>query len=146
MKAKKLAFLLLAALLMGVCFYAYFFAGPFRFVDQPLWDESLQHLRSGASSGASWTRSPADAADEYLHWWCDPSDRPERVKLDISVSYRSPDEAVVSVINRYCKDDSVSVMCDRLTLRHERGAWSPLRHQAAWQGRGRFGWTTQPTL
>ena len=116
----------------------YLFGGPYRFVEVPLREASLQHLQS--STAAS---TPADAADEYLHGWVHPSDRPKRSRLEIAVRYTSEHEAIVTVINRFCQDDSLSVTCDRVTLRHQAGVWLPLRHRATWQCRNAIGWTTK---
>ncbi|MEI6536772.1 MAG: hypothetical protein WCN98_15605 [Verrucomicrobiaceae bacterium] len=144
MKTKKVLLPLAALLLVGIGTFVYFFGGPFRFVDEPLAEESLQHLRAGARSGAPWLSSPADTVFEYLYWWpqLDPTNR---AKLDISVSYHSPDVAIVTVIDNGCRDDSTWRTCDRVTLLQKSGLWLPVRHQSAWQGRGRIGWTTQPT-
>jgi hypothetical protein len=132
--------LLTAAVLAAAAgVYLYFFGGPYRFTDLPLREESRWHLRS-----VSPIPSPADAAVEYLHCQCHPQDRPKRSELEISETRRSTDEAVVTVIVRGCADDSVSASADRLTLVHENGRWIPARHEAAWQGRKRFGWSTNP--
>jgi hypothetical protein len=144
MKAKKALLLLAALLLIGGGTLIYLFGGPYQLVNRPLDAQSLQHLRS-SSGGASWASSPSETAYEYLYWWPE-IDRPNRAKLEITTSYRSPDEAVVTFVDHDCKSDSTSLTCDRLTLRRENGAWVPVRNQAAWQGRGRIGWTTQPTL
>jgi hypothetical protein len=106
---------------------------------------SLQHLHSGRDTGAPWLASPSEIAFEYLYWWPE-LDSPNRAKIRITVSYRSPDEVIVTVIDNDCQDDSTWRTCDRLTLRRQQGLWLPVRHQAAWQGRGRIGWTTKPTL
>ena len=143
MKAKKVYLLLAVPVLIVTGIYIYFFTGPYRFVESPLAEESLQHLRSGAGGGASWLASPSETAFEYLYWWPQ-LDRPNRSRLDIATSYRSPDEAVVTIIDNDTRDDSISRYCDRVTLRQQSGVWLPVRHQAAWQGRGRFGWTTEP--
>ena len=68
MKAKKLYLILAVPLLICIGFYIYFFAGPYRFVDSQLAEESLQHLRSSAGGGASWLASPSETAFEYLYW------------------------------------------------------------------------------
>jgi hypothetical protein len=144
MKAKKVFLLLTAFLLIGSGIFIFFFGGPYRFVDSPLDKKSLQHLRAGTSTAASWAASPSETAFEYLYWWPQ-LDRPNRARLDISVAYRSPDDAIVTVIDNDCQDDSIWRTCDRLTLHRQSGVWLPVRHQSAWQGRGRIGWTTQPT-
>jgi hypothetical protein len=142
-KSTRKHFLLFGLLLFFVAgVYVYFFGGPYRFVDVPLAEDPMQHLRSSAR-GAPWSSSPAEAALEYLGWW--PSlDDTNRSKLNITTSFRSSDEAVVTIIDNDTRDDSVSRTCDRLTLRRQSGVWLPIRHQQAWQGRGRFGWTTKP--
>lgn len=145
MAAKKLYLLLPVLLLIAAGTYIYFFTGPYRFVDSELAEESLKHLRAAANSGASWVPSPSETAFEYLYWWPQ-LDRPNRAKLDIHVSFRSSGTAIVTVIDTDTRDDSISKSCDRITLRLQKGVWLPVRHQQAWQGRGRFGWTTEPAL
>ena len=145
MRAKSACLLIATPIVVVAAIYFVFFAAPHRFVDRSIVAESVEHLRSSARGGPAWLESPADTAFEYLYWWPQ-IDRPSRAKHDISVSYRSPDEAVVTIIDNDTRDDSVSRTCDRLTLHRDAGLWIPVRHQAAWQGRGRFGWTTQPAL
>src|SRR4051812_17114479 len=98
MNAKKVLLPVAALLLIGTGTFIYFFGGPFRFADEDLAQESLQHLRSDSSSGVPWLASPAETVFEYLYWWPQ-LDRPNRAKLDIRVSYRSPDDAIVTVID-----------------------------------------------
>jgi hypothetical protein len=145
MKAKKIYLPLTVVMLIAGGIYIYFFTGPYRFVESSIAEESLQHLRSAAGSGASWLASPSETAFEYLYWWPQ-IDRPNRAKLDIATSYQSSDEAIVTVIDNDTRDDSISRDCVRITLRRQSGFWIPVRQQAAWQGRGRFGWTTKPAL
>lgn len=121
----------------------YFLGGPWSFIDRPLHDESLRHLRTSAA-GAPWAASPGETALEYLYWWAE-SDRPRRDNIDIHVSMHTGDDAVVTVTENGCQDDSLSRLCSRITMRRQDGLWIPVRHQAAWQGRGRIGWTTLPT-
>jgi hypothetical protein len=144
MKAKKALLLFAALLIIGGGPLIYLFGGPYSFVDRSLAEQSLQHLRS-SSGGSSWASSPSETALEYLYWWPQ-LDRPNRSKLDIATFYRSPELAVVTFIDNDTRDDSISRSCNRITLRRQSGVWFPIRHQAAWQGRGRIGWTTQPTL
>ena len=130
--------MLAVLLLLAVGIYLYLFGGPYWFVQFPLREASLQHLRSSPA-----TSNPVDDADEYLHGLFPPSDRPERSKLEITIRQTSEQETVVTVIDRFCKDDSVYATCDRLTMRRQNGGWIPVRHQAVWQGRDLIGWTTQ---
>jgi hypothetical protein len=59
MRASKSARSGVGLLLLVGGFYTYFFAGPWRFVERPLWQQGLQHLSSSATAASS----PADAAD-----------------------------------------------------------------------------------
>jgi hypothetical protein len=148
MKVKKVYLLLAVPVFVVTGVYIYFFTGPYRFVEFPLEEGSLRHLRSGVGSGASWLASPSETAFEYRYWWPGPeSERPNRSKIDITTSYRSTDEAIVTIIDNDTRErrDSIPRICIRLTLRRQSGVWIPVREQDAWQFRGRFGWTTQPT-
>jgi hypothetical protein len=135
----KISLLILASLLLlagGAL--TYLFGGPYRFIQVPLQEPSLQYLRSSPAAS-----TPADAADEYLHGLLFPADRPQRQRLEIAVRHVSEQEAIVTVINRFCSDDSLSVTYDRLTLRHQSGVWLPVLHKATWQCRNAIGWTTK---
>lgn len=140
MKAKRLLLTFAALLLISLGTYNFFFGGPYRFVDRNIEEQSLQHLHLNPAG-----TSPSEIAFEYLYWW--PGiDRPDRAKLEITTSYHPTGVAVVTIFDHDGQSDSTYSTCDRLTLRRQNGAWIPIRHQAAWQGRGRIGWTTQPTL
>jgi hypothetical protein len=120
------------------------FTGPYFFVDQPLWPPAVAHLREGASKTADEATSPTGAAIEYLYFG--PGiDPPDWRYIQTKVSVLSPTEVIVSVFDG-SGDDSVYLTCDRLTMRLEDNIWIPIRHQEAWQGRGRIGWTTKPCL
>jgi hypothetical protein len=140
MKKKRFPVIGTAILVMAALLSVWFFGGPFRFVDQPLDETSLDHLASSAAGRGS----PEDVTDEYLHGLLHPGDRPNRGGLDISVSHPNAAEAVVTVIDRDVRDDSISACCDRVTLRLQNSRWKPVRHQMAWQGRGLIGWSTRP--
>ena len=123
-----------------ICIYILAFTGPYRFVDRQLSQSAIEHLREGALKKAAWTGSPAATAIEYLG-----ADTPDSRYIRTRVSDLSSTEAIVSVFDS-SGDDSVYLTCDRITMRLENTAWIPIRDQQAWQGRGRFGWTTQPCL
>jgi len=138
MKAKKALLIFASLLLLAAGAFLYLFGGPYRFVLRPLHEPSLQHLQFSTAA-----LTPEDAADEYLHGLVHPSDRPKRSRLEITVRHASEQETVVTVINRFCQDDSLSITCDRLTLRRQSGVWLPVLHRAAWQCRNAIGWTTK---
>lgn len=117
---------------------------PKSFITQPISPVSLAHLREGFSNDEKWAGFPADSALEYLHWKLDVSERPNKAKLQITIE-AVKNALVVTIIDDQLQDDSVYVMCDQLTMHQEGLGWVPIRHQSAWQGRGRVGWTTKPT-
>lgn len=118
---------------------------PKQFVERPLDTNSLNHLQAGFANKPAWSTSPVDSAIEYLQWQFGPSDRTAKTLLQITVATVNGD-TVVTIVDDQLKDDSVYVLCDRLTMRRGGGAWLPARHEAAWQGRGRVGWTTNLTM
>ena len=116
--------------------YLWYFGGPYRFVEVPLRPAFVEY--AARQKGA-----PLEAADEYLHGNCHPSDRPKLAELDSEVEQASVAEAVVTIINRRCGDDCVSAQCDRVTLRRQAGGWVPVKHEVTWQSRSNFGWSTK---
>jgi hypothetical protein len=144
MRSKKVLLTLALMLLIASGLGLYLFGGPNHFVEVPLPQQSLAHLRSTAGN-ASWRALPSDTAFEYLYWWPQ-IDRPNRNKMEVAVAYRSASEVVVTIIDNDTQDDSVFRTCDRITMHLEGDIWLPARHQRAQQGRGHIGWTTEPTL
>ncbi len=124
--------------------YVVLFTGPYWFTDLALSEPRIDHLRAGVTRGEPWN-TPEQAAVEYLQSFAGhPSDRSKPPAMRISAARRSATEAVVTVFVR-AEDDSIDLICNRLTMRLDRGVWIPVRHQSAWQGRGRIGWTIKPT-
>jgi hypothetical protein len=65
-------------------------------------------------------------------------------RMRVSVSSQSARRTVVNILEA-AEDDSLYLFYHRFTLERERSVWRVIRHQVAWQGRGRLGWTTRPT-
>ncbi|RYD73751.1 MAG: hypothetical protein EOP84_21060 [Verrucomicrobiaceae bacterium] len=66
----------------------------------------------------------------------------------IQVSSKEIDENTlrVKVYNPRCEDDSISRSIQRVYLRRDESQrWIPVRQEWSHKGRGRFGWTTEPT-
>ena len=89
-----------------------------------------------------------DAAVRYFLGSFNALDAPKPERLRVSTVSASSDHAVVDlfVANGEGGGDSTSVSYQRFTLQRTPTGWNVVRHQAAWQGRGRIGWTTKPTL
>lgn len=144
MKTKKVTLIgTVCVLLLAAGVFQFFSDGPDHFIEREISAPSVQKLRLAAARGDSWALSPASAAVEYLE--AGESERSEAQDLHVSVSSHTGETAVVIVIVD-ARDDSVYRIYNRLTLRRESGAWIPVQHQTAWQGRGRIGWTTKPTM
>lgn len=122
--------------LAAACASMYLFAGPFRFKEYPISESRLSDTKPESS--------PVEVAYDYLYGKCSESDRPKREALKIKVRYSGEDWVVVRMNNDQLSNDSLFETCDRLTLQRRNGTWAPIRHQAAWQGRGQIGWTTRP--
>jgi hypothetical protein len=141
-KRGLLALVAVATVLLGS--YVVLFTGPYRFTERDLREAFIAHLREGVARGEPWD-SPTMAAVEYIQSFAGhPSDRSKPSALRITSSQRSATEVTVTVFDRV-EDDSIDLVCHRLTMRLDRGVWIPVRHQVAWQGRGRIGWTIKPT-
>jgi hypothetical protein len=105
-------------------------------------------VESGLSVNRGDDLNPADAARCYFRdHLVEAGVNPTEIKSErwtISVSSRTSDQAIVNVLEP-CEDDSVYLIYNRFTLNRTKDLWRVVRHQSAWQGRGRLGWTTRPT-
>ena len=90
--------------------------------------------------------TPKLAALKFYGCFSRNPDAPKIEHLKVSVARVASDRAIVTIIDPYVESDSTDVTCNRYTLRRTPRGWEMLRHQAAWQGRGRIGWTTEPTI
>jgi hypothetical protein len=132
----RLSTLVGVLLLVAWVTYLYFFGGPFQFVDYPVLRQSSTFIPP-----PSWS-TPEGRAFDLLY---DDGDSRVKGKVEVSVLSRSDTIAIVRAIDNR-GDDSVYRTYHLLTMRYELGAWEITRHQLAWSGRGRLGWTTKPTL
>lgn len=88
---------------------------------------------------------PTECAARYVYFNTDYHTKtPDRVRI---VTKRlSENQVRVSLHDPSCRDDSVRSSIDRIYLeRNGDGIWIPQRHEWSHTGRGRFGWTTEPT-
>ena len=89
--------------------------------------------------------NPSDCAARYIFFNTDYHGvTPERIR--VSVKNLSDTQVRVVLFDPSCQDDSVHSLIDRILLqRNGEGIWVPILHEWSHTGRGRFGWTTEPT-
>lgn len=115
---------------------------PFSYAEQPLNPDALQHV---AKLQSKTEVTPENVALQYLYFGSDyESAVPARIKVASSVLDR--DTTRVRVYDPNCQDDSVHSSIHRIYLRRNAlRVWEPFKVDFSHRGRGRFGWTTEPT-
>lgn len=88
---------------------------------------------------------PRECAARYLYFNTDyHSETPDRIL--ITKKMLSKDGVRITLHDPSCRDDSIHSSISRIYLeRSDDGIWIPVRHEWSHTGRGRFGWTTEPT-
>lgn len=87
---------------------------------------------------------PDQCAVKYLFYQTDYHDQvPDRIK--VTVKKIGQEKVMVIIDDPSCQDDSVYSSRDRIYLIHENHIWKPVQHEWSHRGRGRIGWTTEPT-
>lgn len=88
---------------------------------------------------------PAECAVQYLFYQTDYHSKPP-AWIEVSSNAMPNGEIRVRVHNPKCQDDSVTEHIDRLYMHmDENQQWIPIKHEWSHTGRGKFGWTTEPT-
>ena len=115
---------------------------PFGYAERPIYSDAVAFVSRLQADGE---RDPEVIAVRYLFYGTDHQSKvPERIRL--SSRRISSDTIRVRIYDPSCGDDSVYSSIDRVYLRHEiSGGWTPTRVEWSHKGRGRFGWTTEPT-
>lgn len=136
---------LLPVLLFGIGALALVFAKltiPFHYAEIPLDPEAVSHVISLQAKGG---QTPDRVATHYLFFRGDYHDAPPKW---IEVTSKQIDENTVrvKVFDPRCEDDSISHSIQRVYLRRDESQrWTPVRQEWSHKGRGKFGWTTEPT-
>jgi hypothetical protein len=88
---------------------------------------------------------PKECAARYVYFKTDyHTETPDRIR--IVTKCLSGNQVRVSLHDPSCRDDSIHSSIDRIYLeRNDDGIWIPTGHEWSHTGRGRFGWTTEPT-
>lgn len=115
---------------------------PFSYADAPITQEAAFYIASLQERGE---QDPKVIATSYLYYGGDYQDAmPRRIKVNATELNR--DTVRVRVFDPSCEDDSIYSSIRRVYLRKdESGRWIPIRVDWSHRGRGRFGWTTEPT-
>jgi len=88
---------------------------------------------------------PNKCAVHYLYFNTDyHREIPNRIRL--KAKHLSKNQVLVTLHDPSCSDDSIHSSIDRIYLEYNNdGIWIPIRHEWSHTGRGKFGWTTEPT-
>ena len=116
---------------------------PLSYAERPVYKEAADFVAELQKKSAL---SAEQAATRYFFYHTDYEKViPKRIKV---TSKPLNDSTVrVTVPDPSCEDDSVSSSIDRVYMRKdETGGWRPIKLEFSQKGRGRFGWTTKPTL
>jgi len=88
---------------------------------------------------------PKECATRYLYFKTDYHDEtPSHIR--IRAKELSESRVRVTLHDPSCRDDSIHSSISRIHLqRNDDGIWLATRHEWSHTGRGKFGWTTEPT-
>lgn len=116
---------------------------PLQYKEAPLRPSALNHL---ANLQRLTSLSPVEAAQAYKYFQTDyENGLPPRIQ--ITETDLGTDQIRVEFYDPRAEDDSIWQTRHRIYLfRDAEGRWIPDQHEWSHKGRGRFGWTTQPTI
>ncbi len=139
---RKIAWALILAFLLAVGFVTLKLTVPFSFAQANLNPPALAYVSDLQSAGDT---DPKECAARYLYFNSDyHAETPKRIK--IRMKQISENEVRVTLYDPSCQDDSIHSSIDRIYLQRKDGKeWIPIRHECSHTGRGKFGWTTEPT-
>ncbi|MEA5421087.1 hypothetical protein VB712_17820 [Spirulina sp. CCNP1310] len=116
---------------------------PWQYRETELRSSALSHL---AHLQTQTPLSPVAAAQAYAYFGTDYQDElPPRIR--ITTKSLGKDEMRVEFYDPNAQDDSIWEKRTRIFLRQNAvGHWVPYHSEWSHKGRGRFGWTTEPTI
>jgi hypothetical protein len=138
----KIKWVLILAFILAVGFVILKITVPFSYAQADLNPPILAFVTELQNDGAI---DPKECATRYLFFHTDyHTETPERIKIRMKTV--SENEVRVTLYDPSCRDDSIHSSIDRIYLQRKDGKkWIPVRHECAHTGRGKFGWTTEPT-
>lgn len=116
---------------------------PLSFKEFPIRAEALNHAEKLQVGRAA---NPSDVAVSYHYFNTDYQDEKYPDWVEVSETHINENTVRVTIYDPRCQDDSVDCSIVRYYLqRGAAGLWRPIKAEFAQKGRGRFGWTTEPT-
>ncbi len=139
---RKITWALILAFLLAVGFVILKLSVPFSYAQADLNPPALAFVTELQNADAI---DPQKCATRYLFFHTDyHTETPERIKIRMKTI--SENVVRVTLYDPSCRDDSIHSSIDRIYLQRMDGnKWIPVRHEWSHTGRGKFGWTTQPT-
>ena len=130
------------AILLSVALIVLKLTVPFAYAKAALKSPAVEYVIELQRAGDI---APSECAARYLYFNTDYHiDTPKRIR--VSVKEQSDNQVRIALFDPSCQDDSVHSLVDRIHLqRNGEGIWIPILHEWSHTGRGRFGWTTEPT-
>ncbi len=116
---------------------------PLSFKEVPIRVEALEHVDQLQLTKP---RGPDEVALAYHFFGTDYQSQKYPDWIEAS-STRVDDETVrVTIYDPRCQDDSIHRSIDRYFMQKDQdGMWLPIKADFSHTGRGKFGWTTEPT-
>ena len=117
---------------------------PLHYAPTELFAERLVAIASMQEEHGELT--PREAALTYLYFGTDyATNAPQRITIK---ERRINDRLIrIDIYDPSVRDDSVHQKIDRIYLKRDGSRiWKPFKHEWSHKGRGRFGWTTKPTI
>jgi hypothetical protein len=140
---RKVMWIIVGVFLSGVVAAFIKLTIPLHYKETPLRLNAVRHVESLQHSRLF---DPEEVAVEYHYFETDyqTGKRPDWVEVTSDVM--DTDTVRVRIYDPRCQDDSISMEIIRYYLRKDpRGHWLPFKEEFSHSGRGRFGWTTEPT-
>ncbi|MEI8343064.1 MAG: hypothetical protein WCH43_16195 [Verrucomicrobiota bacterium] len=116
---------------------------PLTYAETPVYKEAADYVAGLQKKSAL---SAEQAATQYSLYRSDyQTEIPKRIKVTSKALDR--DTVRITIFDPSCEDDSISSSIHRIYMRKDgTGKWRPIKSEFSQKGRGRFGWTTSPTL
>ena len=139
---RRLALWLIAAALVIGGFIALKLTIPFSYAEAELRAPAIEYVKELQRNGKI---APGECAARYLYFQTDyHTQTPDRIR--IAEKEIAENQVRITLHDPSCRDDSIHSSISRIYLEtSNEGIWIPVRHEWSHTGRGRFGWTTEPT-
>ncbi|MCP5541845.1 MAG: hypothetical protein H7A52_17010 [Akkermansiaceae bacterium] len=139
---RRLALWLIAAALVIGGFIALKLTIPFSYAEAELRAPAIEYVKELQRNGKI---APGECAARYLYFQTDyHTQNPDRIR--IAEKEIAENQVRITLHDPSCRDDSIHSSITRIYLEtSNEGIWIPVRHEWSHTGRGRFGWTTEPT-